>query len=203
VSHNTTSLGRLFQILTALLVKQVLAQVCDHYFLPYFLPNHESEGKRQHDHFRLIREMCNFCLIWIKQISDFFLSASWHLAFSSFTSFNSCQFIVKQSSYFNLGYVLRCSICRHVVSHLLDNEGLFASSGIDFYRVAKWKMLYSVIVYVALQQWFLTGGPGTPWGSHTPILGVPNANLEYQQISPIIFASHSQQHSHWISSDEK
>jgi len=40
-------------------------------------------------------------------------------------------------------------------------------------------------------QWFLTWGPGTPWGPQTPILGVPNANLEYQQISPYIFASHS------------
>jgi len=42
-----------------------------------------------------------------------------------------------------------------------------------------------------LVQWFLTWGPGTPWGSQTPILGVPNANLEYQQILPNIFASHS------------
>jgi len=37
-----------------------------------------------------------------------------------------------------------------------------------------------------LCQWFLTWGPGTPWGSRTPILRVPNANLEYQQISPNI-----------------
>jgi len=35
-------------------------------------------------------------------------------------------------------------------------------------------------------QWFLTWGHGTPWGSQTLILGVPNANLEYQQISPNI-----------------
>jgi len=34
-----------------------------------------------------------------------------------------------------------------------------------------------------IDQWFLTWSPGTPWGSQTPILGVPNANLEYQQIS--------------------
>jgi len=33
----------------------------------------------------------------------------------------------------------------------------------------------------AVTQWFLTWGPGTPWRSQTPILGVPNANLEYQQ----------------------
>jgi len=39
---------------------------------------------------------------------------------------------------------------------------------------------------IMLNQWFLTWGPGTPWGSKTPILGVPNANLEYQQISPNI-----------------
>jgi len=37
-----------------------------------------------------------------------------------------------------------------------------------------------------LVQWFLTWGPGTPWGSQTPILGVANANLEYQQIFPNI-----------------
>jgi len=41
-----------------------------------------------------------------------------------------------------------------------------------------------LIMTVQLFQWFLTWGPGTPWGSQTPILGVPNANLEYQQISP-------------------
>jgi len=34
---------------------------------------------------------------------------------------------------------------------------------------------------VTVMQWFLTWGPETPWGSQTPILGVPNANLEYQQ----------------------
>jgi len=33
-------------------------------------------------------------------------------------------------------------------------------------------------------------GSRDPWGSQMPILGVPNANLEYQQISPNIFASH-------------
>jgi len=42
-----------------------------------------------------------------------------------------------------------------------------------------------------VDQWFLTWGPGTPWGSQTPILGVPNANLEYQQLFPNIFAPHS------------
>jgi len=42
-----------------------------------------------------------------------------------------------------------------------------------------------------LDQWFLTWGPGTPWGSQMPILGVPHANLEYEQINPNIFASHS------------
>jgi len=46
-------------------------------------------------------------------------------------------------------------------------------------------------VRLDIGQWFLTWGPGTPWGSQTSILGVPNANLEYQQISPNIFASHS------------
>jgi len=39
------------------------------------------------------------------------------------------------------------------------------------------------LLYQFLDQWFLTWGPGTPWGSQTPILGVPNENLEYQQIS--------------------
>jgi len=42
----------------------------------------------------------------------------------------------------------------------------------------------------SVRQWFLTWGPGTPWGSQTPILGVPNANLEYQQISPNILCTH-------------
>jgi len=49
----------------------------------------------------------------------------------------------------------------------------------------------AIVSQHSVRQWFLTWGPGTSWGSQTPILGVPNANLEYQQISPNIFASHS------------
>jgi len=56
------------------------------------------------------------------------------------------------------------------------------------YRICRRRYLP---IFLTLKQWFLTWGPGTPWGSQTPILGVPNANLEYQQISPNIFASHS------------